>query len=205
MFVTGGISGFFLAQPSIDVYLHGTYFVVGHFHMVMGVAAIFGMFAGTYFWAPKMFGHMMNETLGKIHFWGTFVGTYCIFMPFHYLGLVGNVRRYSAFVDDYLAPLMPVHKFITFAALFTGAVQLIFLFNLIYSRFKGKPAPDNPWHATSLEWSVPSPPPWNNFGGRHPVVYHDPYQYGIEGSTGDYVMQDSPEQIQTVRDDKKLP
>jgi len=205
MFVTGGISGFFLAQPSIDVYLHGTYFVVGHFHMVMGVAAIFGMFAGTYFWAPKMFGHMMNETLGKIHFWGTFVGTYCIFMPFHYLGLVGNVRRYSAFVDDYLAPLMPVHKFITFAALFTGAVQLIFLYNLIYSRFKGKPAPDNPWHATSLEWSVPSPPPWNNFGGRHPVVYHDPYQYGIEGSTGDYVMQDSPEQIQTVRDDKKLP
>ena len=205
MFVTGGISGFFLAQPSIDVYLHGTYFVVGHFHMVMGVAAIFGMFAGTYFWAPKMFGRMMNETLGKIHFWGTFVGTYCIFMPFHYLGLVGNVRRYSAFVDDYLAPLMPVHKFITIAALFTGAVQLIFLYNLIYSRFKGEAAPDNPWKATSLEWTVTSPPPWNNFGGKHPVVYHDPYQYGIESSSGDFVMQDSPERIQTVRDDKKLP
>jgi cytochrome c oxidase subunit 1 len=197
MFVTGGVSGFFLAQPSIDSYLHGTYFVVGHFHMVMGVAAVFAMFAGTYFWAPKLFGRMMSETLGKLHFWGTFVGTYCIFMPFHYLGMVGNVRRYSAFVDDYLAPLIPVHKFITIAALATGAVQLIFLYNLIYSRFRGKPAARNPWQATSLEWTTSSPPPRDNFGGKLPVVYHDPYQYGIEGSSGDYVMQNSPEQIQT--------
>jgi cytochrome c oxidase subunit 1 len=204
MFVSGGVSGFFLAQPSIDVYLHGTYFVVGHFHMVMGVAAIFGMFAGTYFWAPKMFGRMMNEPLGKLHFWLSFVGTYCIFMPFHYLGLVGNVRRYSSFVDDYLAPLMPVHRFITIAALLTGAAQLIFLYNLIHSRFKGPLAPNNPWNATSLEWTVSSPPPWDNFGGKPPVVYHDPYQYGIEGATDDYVMQDSPEQIQTVREDKDL-
>jgi cytochrome c oxidase subunit 1 len=204
MFVAGGVSGFFLAQPSIDIYLHATYFVVGHFHMVMGVAAIFGMFAGTYFWFPKMTGRMMNETLGKAHFWLTFVGAYCIFMPFHYLGLAGNVRRYSSFVNDFMGPLMPVHKFITIAALLTGAVQLIFLYNLLYSRFKGKPASVNPWEGTSLEWSVPSPPPWDNFGGKHPVVYHDPYQYGIEGSTGDYVMQDSPEQIQTVRDDKNL-
>ena len=101
MFVSGGVSGFFLAQPSIDIYLHATYFVVGHFHMVMGVAAIFGVFAGTYFWFPKMTGRMMNETLGKLHFWLTFIGTYCIFMPFHYLGLAGNVRRYSAFTDDF--------------------------------------------------------------------------------------------------------
>ena len=198
MFVSGGISGFFLAQPSIDIYLHATYFVVGHFHMVMGVAAIFGMFAGTYFWFPKMFGRMMNETLGKIHFWLTLVGTYCIFMPFHYLGFAGNVRRYSAFVNDYLQPLLPVHKFITIAALCTGAAQLIFLYNLIYSRFKGAPAPQNPWEGTSLEWTVPSPPPFDNFGGKHPVVYHDPYQYGVESSTGDYVMQDSPEQVKAV-------
>ena len=120
MFVSGGISGFFLAQPSIDIYLHATYFVVGHFHMVMGVAAIFGILSGTYFWFPKMTGRMMNETLGKLHFWFTFVGTYCIFMPFHYLGLVGNVRRYSSFVDDFMAPLMPVHKFISIAAFVTG-------------------------------------------------------------------------------------
>jgi cytochrome c oxidase subunit I len=195
MFVSGGISGFFLAQPSIDIYLHATYFVVGHFHMVMGVAAIFGIFAGTYFWFPKMTGRMMSEKLGKLHFWLTFIGTYCIFMPFHYLGLAGNVRRYAVLVDDFLIPLIPVHRFITIAALLTGAAQLIFLYNLIVSRFRGEPAPANPWDCTSLEWSMPSPPPFDNFGGKHPVVYHDPYQYGVKGSKGDFVMQDSPEQL----------
>ncbi len=193
MFVSGGVSGFFLAQPSIDIYLHATYFVVGHFHMVMGVAAIFGMFAGTYFWFPKMSGRMMSEKLGKIHFWLTLVGTYCIFMPFHYLGLAGNVRRYSSFVDDFMKPLMPVHRFMTIAALLTGAAQLIFLYNLIYSRFRGAPASAIPWEATSLEWTMPSPPPFDNFGGKHPVVYHDPYQYSVEGAAKDYIMQDSPE------------
>src|SRR6266576_3243968 len=194
MFVSGGISGFFLAQPSIDIYLHATYFVVGHFHMVMGVAAIMGVFAGTYFWFPKMTGRMMNETLGRWHFFLTLIGTYAIFMPFHYLGLAGNVRRYSAFQDDFLVPLIPVHKFITYAALFTGAAQLIFIANLAYSRFKGPQASANPWECTSLEWSTPSsPPPFDNFGGQHPVVHHDPYQYGVKSSTGDYVMQTSPE------------
>src|SRR5215467_12521667 len=202
MFIAGGVSGFFLAQPSLDIMLHATYFVVGHFHMVMGVAAMFGIFAGTYFWFPKMFGRMMNEKLGKLHFVLSFIGAYCIFMPFHYLGLAGNVRRYQAFTDDFLQPLIPLHKFITIAALLTGAAQLLFVYNLIYSRFRGKPAPDNPWEATSLEWSTPSsPPPFDNFGGTLPVVYHDPYQYGIEGSSGDYVMQDSPEQIQSGRDE----
>jgi cytochrome c oxidase subunit 1 len=196
MFVTGGVSGFFLAQPSIDIMLHATYFVVGHFHFVMAVAAIFGIFAGTYFWFPKMFGRMMSEKLGKIHFWLTFVGVYCIFMPFHYLGIAGNVRRYQAFVDDYTMRLIPVHRFITVAALITGAVQFIFLYNLIHSRFWGEKAPQNPWEGTSLEWSTASPPPFDNFGGKHPIVYHDPYQYGVQSSTGeDYVMQDSPEEV----------
>ncbi len=202
MFVAGGVSGFFLAQPSIDIMLHATYFVVGHFHMVMGVAAMFGIFAATYFWFPKMVGRMMNETLGKIHFWLSFVGAYCIFMPFHYLGMAGNVRRYSTFTDDFLQPLIPVHRFITVAALITGAAQLIFLYNLIHSRFWGKPAPDNPWEATSLEWSAATPPPFDNFGGKHLVVYHDPYQYGVQSSVGDYVMQASPEQVKTEHDEK---
>ena len=203
MFVSGGISGFFLAQPSIDILLHATYFVVGHFHLVMAVAALFGIFAGTYFWFPKVTGRMMNETLGRIHFWVTFVGAYCIFMPFHYLGMAGNVRRYQAFVDDFMAPLMPVHKFITIAALITGAAQIVFLYNLIHSRFWGKTAPLNPWEATSLEWSTPSsPPPFDNFGGKLPVVYHDPYQYGIEGATNDFVMQTDPAQINSPRDEK---
>ena len=194
MFVSGGVSGFFLAQPSIDIMLHATYFVVGHFHMVMGVAAMFGIFSGTYFWFPKMYGRMMDETLGKIHFWLTFVGTYCIFMPFHYVGWAGNVRRYAAFTDDFLKPLIPLHQFITIAALFTGAVQLIFIYNFINSRLRGAPAPANPWEGTSLEWIMPSPPPWNNFGGKDPVVYHDADQYGVKTASGvDYIMQNSPE------------
>lgn len=196
MFISGGVSGFFLAQPSLDIMLHATYFVVGHFHLVMAVAAIFGIFSGTYFWFPKMFGRMMNETLGKIHFWLTFVGAYCIFMPFHYLGLAGNVRRYQAFVDDYTIRLIPVHQFITIAALATGAAQLIFLYNLIHSRFAGEKASDNPWEGTSLEWSTPTtPPPHNNFGDKLPVVYHDPYQYSVEGASSDYIMQTSPEKV----------
>ena len=201
MFVAGGVSGFFLAQPSIDIMLHATYFVVGHFHMVMAVAAIFGIFAGTYFWFPKMAGRMMNETLGKVHFWLSFVGAYCIFMPFHYLGIAANVRRYQAFVDDYLQPLIPVHKFITVAAIVTGIAQFIFLYNLVHSYFRGKLAPENPWEATSLEWSTPTPVPFDNFAGKHPVVYHDPYQYGVQSSTGDYVMQTSSEHIVTEHDE----
>ncbi len=200
VFVSGGISGFFLAQPSIDTYLHGTYFVVGHFHFVMGVAAMFGIFAGIYFWFPKMFGRMMNETLGKVHFWLTFIGVYCVFMPMHFIGLAGNVRRYAAFTDDYLKPFVPVHKFMTIAALFTGAAQLLFLYNLIRSRVRGARAADNPWQATTLEWSTSSPPPVDNFGGHPPVVYRGPQEYGAPGAGAgagaagaDYVMQGAPD------------
>ncbi|MGB8540453.1 MAG: cbb3-type cytochrome c oxidase subunit I [Candidatus Acidiferrales bacterium] len=195
VFISGGISGFFLAQPSLDTYLHATYFVVAHFHFVMAVAAIFGIFAGTYFWMPKMIGRMMNETLGKVHFWLTFIGVYCIFMPMHYLGLAGNVRRYSAFTDNYLIPLIPVHKFITVAALLTGAAQFIFFYNLFHARFWGPKAPDNPWEATSLEWSTTSPPPFDNFGGRHMVVRQDAYEYGVEGAATDYIMQTATDTI----------
>jgi cytochrome c oxidase subunit I len=197
VFITGGLSGFFLAQPSLDTYLHATYFVVAHFHFLMAIAAMFGIFAGTYFWFPKMFGRMMNETLGKWHFWLTFVGVYCVFMPMHYLGLAGNVRRYAAFTDNYLAPLIPVHKFITIAALFVGAAQFIFFFNMLWSRFRGPKAPDNPWDATTLEWATTSPPPFDNFGGRHLVVHHGPDLYGVEGAEGDYVMQTSTEQMKS--------
>jgi cytochrome c oxidase subunit 1 len=192
VFVTGGLGGMFLAQPSLDIFLHGTYFVVGHFHMVMGVAAIFGMFAGTYYWFPKMFGRMMNETMGRIHFWLTFVGVYCIFMPMHFIGLEGNPRRYSQFVNAFLQPLLPVHKFMTIAALITGGVQFLFFINLFWSIFKGPKAPNNPWESTSLEWTVSSPPPFDNFAGVHPVVNHGPYEYGEVKDGKDYVMQTDP-------------
>jgi cytochrome c oxidase subunit 1 len=193
LFVSGGLSGPFLAQPVLDIPLHDTYFVVGHFHLIMGVAAIFGMFAGTYYWFPKMFGHMMNESWGRVHFWISLVGTYAIFMPMHYLGMAGHPRRYSQLTElAYLHPLMPVQKFMTYAAFITIAGQLIFVANLFWSMKKGPKASDNPWEATTLEWTTATPPPHDNFGGRTPVVHNGPYEYGVPGAPKDYVMQTDP-------------
>ena len=196
LFVSGGLSGPFLAQPVLDIQLHDTYFVVGHFHLIMGVAAIFGMFAATYYWVPKMFGRMMNETWGRIHFFITLLGTYAIFMPMHYLGIAGGTRRYSQYTEvAYLTKLMPLHQFMTYAAIITIAAQFIFVINLFWSIFKGPKASDNPWEATTLEWSTATPPPHDNFGGVTPVVYHGPYEYGVPGAAKDYVMQTDPVSI----------
>ncbi len=196
LFVTGGLSGIFLGQPPLDIYLHDTWFVLAHFHMIMGVAAIFGIFTATYYWFPKMFGRMMNEMMGRIHFWLTFVGVYAVFMPMHFLGLVGHPRRYSSLSGvNFLAPLKDVHVFISIAAFIVGAAQLIFLFNLFWSMFKGAKAPANPWQATTLEWTVPSPPPFDNFGGKHPVVFRSAYEYSVPGAKQDYIMQNSPEKV----------
>jgi len=193
LFVSGGLSGPFLAQPTLDIPLHDTYFVVGHFHLIMGVAAIFGIFAATYYWFPKMFGRMMSEPMGKIHFWITFIGTYAIFMPMHYLGMAGHPRRYSQLTElAYLHPLIPVQRFMTYAAFITIAAQLIFVFNLFWSMFKGAQASDNPWDATTFEWTTATPPPHDNFGGHTPVVHNGPYEYGVPGAARDFVMQTDP-------------
>jgi len=193
LFVTGGISGIFLGQPALDLYFHDTYFVVGHFHMIMGVAAIFGMFGATFYWFPKMFGRMMNETLGKIHFYLTFVGVYAIFTPMHSLGIAGNPRRYPDFTNlEFMNHLMPVHTFMTWAAIITAASQIIFVVNLFWSMKKGAKAPVNPWESTTLEWTIPSPPPFDNFAGKHPVVHHGPYEYSVPGAAKDYIMQTDP-------------
>ncbi len=193
LFVSGGLSGPFLAQPVLDIPLHDTYFVVGHFHLIMGVAAIFGIFGATYYWFPKMFGRMMNETLAKIHFVITLVGTYAIFMPMHYLGLAGQTRRYSQFTEvAYQTKLIPLQTFMTYAAFITIAAQFIFLFNLFWSMRKGPKASDNPWEATTLEWTTATPPPHDNFGGHTPVVNHGPYEYNVPGAARDYVMQTDP-------------
>jgi cytochrome c oxidase subunit 1 len=191
LFVSGGLSGLFLAQPSLDLYLHDAYFVVAHFHLIMGVAAIFGMFAGTYFWFPKMFGRFLGEGIGKVHFWFTFVGVYAIFMPMHFLGLAGNPRRYADMTAvAFLQKLQPVHVFITIAAFITIGAQLLFLFNIFWSLKFGKEAKEeNPWHATTLEWSIPSPPPHDNFGGLEPIVYHGPYEFSVPGAADDYIPQ----------------
>ncbi len=193
LFVSGGLSGPFLAQPALDIQLHDTYFVVAHFHLIMGVAAIFGIFGATYYWFPKMFGRMMSERLGAAHFWLTFVGTYAIFMPMHYLGMAAHPRRYSDLSASdalpYLAHLMPLQRFITYAAIITIAAQFIFLFNLFWSMFKGKIASMNPWESTTLEWTIPSPPPHDNFAGVVPVVHHGPYEYSVPGAERDFIMQ----------------
>ena len=198
LFVSGGLSGPFLAQPVLDIQLHDTYFVVGHFHLIMGVAAIFGMFAATYYWFPKMFGRMMNETWGRVHFFLTLAGTYAIFMPMHYLGMAGGTRRYSQYTEvAYLQKLMPIHQFMTYAAFITIAAQFIFVLNLFWSMFKGPKASDNPWEATTLEWTTATPPPHDNFGGVTPVVNHGPYEYSVPGAPKDYVMQNDPATVAT--------
>jgi cytochrome c oxidase subunit I len=160
----------------------------------MGVSAIFAIFAAIYFWYPKMFGRILSERLGMIHFGLTFVGVYCIFMPMHLLGFSGNPRRYAILSDDFLLPLIPLHKFITVAALITGAVQFVFLFNLFWSMYKGERATANPWSATSLEWTTSSPAPAGNFI-EPPVVNHEAYEYGETNLGHDFVMQSDPESV----------
>ena len=193
LFVTGGVTGMLLAQPALDIFLHDTYFVVAHFHIIMGVAAIFGIFAGMYYWFPKMFGRLMHEGWGKVHFWFTLVGVYSIFMPMHFLGIEGHPRRYAQLTEfKYLLHLQPLHVFISIAAFVTITAQVIFFFNFFWSLKKGKPAGPNPWESTSLEWSTPSPPPFDNFGPVEPVVHHGPYEYSVPGAAKDYIMQTDP-------------
>ncbi len=193
-FVSGGVTGPILAQPATDTHLHDTAFVVGHFHIIMGVATIFGMFAATHFWFPKMFGRQMNVTLARIHFWLTFIGAYCIFMPMHWLGMAGEPRRYSQLTElEYLKPLMGVQQFVTAAAVVTIAAQFIFLVNLLWSLWRGKKETNpNPWECTTLEWTTLNPPPHDNFGGVVPVVHHGPYEFSVPGAARDFVMQTEP-------------
>jgi cytochrome c oxidase subunit 1 len=190
LFVSGGLSGLFLAQPAVDNRLHATYYVVAHFHLVMGVAAIFGIFAATYFWFPKMFGRMMSEPLGKIHFWITFAGAYCVFMPMHFIGIAGAIRRYADYTGvNFLGSFQPVHLFMTIAAMITAAGQIIFFVNFFWSMKKGAIAEENPWHATTLEWTIPSPPPHDNFAGHYPSVYRGPYEFSVPGAVEDFTPQ----------------
>ena len=194
LFVAGGITGLILGQSSLDLAMHDTYIVTAHFHLVMGVASIFGMFAALYFWFPKMFGRFMNEGLGRIHFWLTFIGVYAIFVPMHVMGIVGMPRRYSSFTEyRFLDSLHPLVVLVTVAAIITISAQLIFYFNVFWSIFKGKKAGDNPWEATTLEWTTATPPPHDNFAGVLPTVYHGPYEFAVPGAPNDFVMQNDAE------------
>jgi cytochrome c oxidase subunit 1 len=179
MFISGGLTGIFLGNSTIDIQLHDTYFVVAHFHIVMGVAAFFGMFAGIYHWYPKMYGRFMNETLGRIHFWGTMICAYAIFWPMHYIGMAGVPRRYYSFdTFDAFKHFADMNKFITIAAIIAFAVQILFVINFFYSIWRGKKMTTrNPWNATTLEWTTPIEPIHGNWPGNLPVVHRWAYDY----------------------------
>jgi cytochrome c oxidase subunit 1 len=179
MFISGGLTGVFLGNSTIDIQMHDTYFVVAHFHIVMGVAAFFGMFAGIYHWYPKMYSRFMNETLGKIHFWGTMIGAYAIFWPMHYIGMAGVPRRYYSFDSfDAFKHFAAMNQFITVAAIIVFAVQLLFVINFFYSIWNGKKmTTKNPWQATTLEWTTPIEPIHGNWPGKIPTVQRWAYDY----------------------------
>ncbi|MEJ2882655.1 cytochrome c oxidase subunit I [Pedobacter sp. GR22-6] len=192
-FISGGLTGIFLGNASLDINLHDTYFVVAHFHLVMGSAAIFGMLAGVYHWFPKMFGRMMSSKLGYLHFWLTFIGAYLVFFPLHFLGLDGVPRRYYAFTEfEFMQKWLTVNVFVTWAAIFAALAQVAFLWNFFYSIFRGKKAPQNPWGANTLEWTTPVEHLHGNWPGEIPTVYRWPYDYSKPGAEEDFIPQTVP-------------
>ncbi|MBB3395124.1 MULTISPECIES: cbb3-type cytochrome c oxidase subunit I [unclassified Rhizobium] len=197
-FVNGGLTGLFLGNVVVDVPLSDTMFVVAHFHMVMGVAPIMVVFGAIYHWYPKITGRMLDEVLGRIHFWVTFVGAYAIFFPMHYVGLVGVPRRYFELGDTVFIPpsVHTLSMFISVAALVVGAAQIVFLFNLVWSLFHGREAGGNPWRATTLEWQTPeTPPAHGNWGKDLPIVYRWAYDYSVPGAPEDFIPQNQPPMV----------
>lgn len=195
-FVNGGLTGLFLGNVVVDVPLSDTMFVVAHFHMVMGVAPIMVVFGAIYHWYPKITGRMLDEILGRIHFWVTFIGAYAIFFPMHYIGLIGVPRRYYELGETVFIPpsVHTLNVFITIAALVVGAAQLVFVFNLVWSLFRGREAGGNPWRATTLEWQTPqTPPAHGNWGKELPVVYRWAYDYSVPGAAEDFLPQNQPD------------
>jgi cytochrome c oxidase subunit 1 len=187
MFVIGGLSGIFMASTPVDIFIHDTYFIVGHIHYVLFGGSLFGAFAGLYYWYPKMFGRMMNETWGKVHWAITFVTFNLIFFPMHFLGMRGMPRRiYDYSQYTHLKGLQPMNQFMTISLFVLGAGQVILVLNFLLSLRRGKLAGPNPWHANTLEWQTSSPPPHENFVGRVPTVFRGPYEYSAPGHGSDY-------------------
>lgn len=192
-FISGGLTGIFLGNSALDITLHDSYFVVAHFHLVMGSAAIFGMLAGVYHWFPKMFGKMMDERLGYLHFWVTFIGAYLVFFPMHFMGLDGVPRRYYALTEfPSFNRWLTVNIFITWAAIMAAVAQVAFIVNFIYSIFWGKKATQNPWQANTLEWTTPVEHYHGNWLGEIPTVYRWPYDYSKPGHDEDFIPQTVP-------------
>jgi len=194
LFGTGGMGGLFLGNATSDAYLHDSYFVVGHFHYMIGGVTLMGLFGAVYYWFPKMFGKMLNDRLGKLHFWFTLVPFATVFFLQHLLGLGGMPRRYYAFNKyQFLEPLQDWNVVITITAFVLGAAQLIFIYNFFRSIFRGEKATENPWNATTLEWAAASPPPHLNWGAELPVVYRGPYDFSMPGAARDFIPQNEPD------------
>ena len=192
-FVTGGLTGVILGDSALDINVHDTYFVVAHFHIVMGLSAIFGMFAGVYHWFPKMYGRMMNKSMGYAHFWLTFITAYGVFFPMHFLGMAGLPRRYySNTAFPMFDNLADINVLITYFAIIGGIAQLIFIFNFFYSIWRGPKASQNPWRANSLEWTTPVEHLHGNWPGDIPVVHRWAYDYSKPGYDEDFVPQNVP-------------
>jgi cytochrome c oxidase subunit 1 len=192
MFVIGGLSGIFMASTPVDIFIHDTYYIVAHIHYVVFGGSVFGIFTAIYYWFPKMFGRMMNDTLGKIHFWGTFIFFNCTFFPMHILGVGGHMRRiYNPTQYEFLQPLQPINVFITVSAILLGLSQIPFIINFFWSLFAGRRAERNPWQANTLEWVAPTPTPHGNFEAI-PTVYRGPYEYSSPEVQEDYLPQDRP-------------
>jgi cytochrome c oxidase subunit I len=192
-FIIGGLSGIFMASTPVDIFIHDTYFIVAHLHYVLFGGSLFGVFAAISYWFPKMFGRMMNDTVGRVHCALTFIFFNLTFFPMHILGMGGHMRRiYDPTLYDFLKPLQPINVFISVSAFLLGASQLLFVANFVWSLFAGRKAERNPWHANSLEWSADSPPPHGNWGERTPTVYRGPYEYSVPGQADDYLPQDRP-------------
>ncbi len=193
LFISGGLTGIILGNATLDIQLHDTYFVVAHFHLVMGSSAFFGMFAGVYHWFPKMFGRMMDEKLGYIHFWLSFLGVYLVFLPMHYVGIAGFPRRYYAWTGfDTFSSFADLNMFISVAAIISFIAQFVFLFNFVYSIFRGRRATQNPWNGTTLEWTTPVEGIHGNWPGAIPTVYRWPYDYSKPGAVEDFIPQTVP-------------
>jgi cytochrome c oxidase subunit 1 len=189
LFVIGGLSGIFMAATPVDIAIHDTYFIVAHLHYVLFMSSIFGIFAGLYYWYPKMFGRMMSEKWGKVHFVLTFIFGNFTFYPMHIIGSGLHMRRiYDPTAYDFIKPMQPLNEFMSVNAILLGLTQLIFLANFLYSLFKGEPASRNPWHSNTLEWTAPSPPPHGNFETT-PIVYRGPYEYAVPDIDGDHLPQ----------------
>ncbi|MFT6165412.1 MAG: cytochrome c oxidase subunit 1 [Vicingaceae bacterium] len=192
-FITGGLTGIILGDSALDINVHDTYFVVGHFHIVMGLSGTFGMISGIYHWFPKMFGRMLDKNLGYIHFWATIVSAYGVFFPMHFLGLAGVPRRYYANTEfPMFNEMYDINELITVFAMIAGFAQLFFIFNIFYSMFKGPKAPQNPWESTTLEWTTPVKHLHGNWPGELPVVHRWPYDYSKPGMEEDFIPQTEP-------------